>query len=487
MRGLRDVFSVLSRRWHLKLILAALAIGGPAQADVKPEDLQIGCGGLFDLCGYVRADDRSEVIPRRFERAMRFSDGLAAVRINGLFGYINSDGEVVIKPEFDVAGPFNNGLAEVLIGEHTGVIDRTGKLVLPAQYGRSIPIAEDVVIAHDGSYRKRRDFDTETLEDGPTDFPKPSGLFKIGKGWLTDQQYWFRYFSDGAPLIWASLEREGGLYGMLRTDGTWHTLPAFERVQTLLHGRAIVAKKETNGHILWGAVDENGKLVIPPAFEHLTYWTHGYAVGQKRGKQAFIDKHGRPLGGRFFDAVMRGDPIGWVSSQEGWFPINADGSLGKVLASMPVPFSHYAGKTTNTPFVSQENTSCPSGATIYRQEGLWGIKAPDGTILIPPLYPAIDCFQRGVAWVPDLKKKTWCPLGPDGKFRSKPDCEQEYYPFLWSHHYPEKHDDDRFVSSLLWMQAFLQYGLDPSKTPPRMIGDGVQGKGAKEIRCRIVC
>lgn len=490
MMGLQDVFSARTRRWHLKFILAALAVGGPAHADIKPTVPEVRCGGLFNLCGYVHADNRSEVIPQRFERAMRFSDGLAAVRINGLFGYINIDGEVVIKPAFDAAGPFNNGLAEVLIGDHTGVINQAGKLVLPAQYGRSIPLTEDVVIAHEGPYRKRFGFDSETLENGPTDFflhHKPSGLFKIGKGWLTGQQYWFQYFSDGAPLIWASLQRHGGLYGMLRTDGTWQTLPAFERVQPLFEGRAIVTEKGTNGHVLWGAVDEKGNLEIPPKFEHLTYWTGDYAVARMRGKQAFIDKHGRPLGGRFFDAVMRGNPIGWVGSQEGWFPINADGSLGKALASKPTPYGPNLGNAGNKPFVSQENTSCPSGATIYQQDGLWGIKGPDGTIMIPARYPAIDCFRQGVAWVPDLKKKAWCPIGPDGEPRSKPDCERDYYPYQLSHHYPEKNDDDRFVSSLLWMQAFLQYGLDPTKTPPRMIGDGVQGKGAKEIRCRIHC
>lgn len=214
MMGLQDVFSARTRRWHLKFILAALAVGDPAHADIKPTVPEVRCGGLFNLCGYVHADNRSEVIPQRFERAMRFSDGLAAVRINGLFGYINIDGEVVIKPAFDAAGPFNNGLAEVLIGDHTGVINQAGKLVLPAQYGRSIPLTEDVVIAHEGPYRKRFGFDSETLENGPTDFflhHKPSGLFKIGKGWLTGQQYWFQYFSDGAPLIWASLQRHGGL------------------------------------------------------------------------------------------------------------------------------------------------------------------------------------------------------------------------------------------------------------------------------------
>ncbi|MGO7719099.1 WG repeat-containing protein, partial [Rhizobium johnstonii] len=68
---------------------------------------------------------------------MLFYEGLAAVRINGLFGYINTEGKVVIEPRFDLAGPFHDGFAEILVGKHTGVVAETGKVVLEPQFGRS--------------------------------------------------------------------------------------------------------------------------------------------------------------------------------------------------------------------------------------------------------------------------------------------------------------------------------------------------------------
>ncbi|MCP4600284.1 MAG: WG repeat-containing protein [Proteobacteria bacterium] len=64
-----------------------------------------------------------------------FSEGLAA--FSGLdigssetkFGYMNSAGEIVVKPRFDVAGSFEYGLAEVRIGNTTAYIDKEGEYV----------------------------------------------------------------------------------------------------------------------------------------------------------------------------------------------------------------------------------------------------------------------------------------------------------------------------------------------------------------------
>jgi hypothetical protein len=64
--------------------------------------------------------------------AGRFSDGLAAVKLNGKWGYIDKDGKTVISPQFDQAVPFQNGLAQVVVRSSPpkfGYIDRTGKYI----------------------------------------------------------------------------------------------------------------------------------------------------------------------------------------------------------------------------------------------------------------------------------------------------------------------------------------------------------------------
>jgi hypothetical protein len=56
-----------------------------------------------------------------------FSEGLANVRVNGLWGYIDKSGAFSIKPQFDSARRFSNGLALVQIKKEYVYIDKGGK------------------------------------------------------------------------------------------------------------------------------------------------------------------------------------------------------------------------------------------------------------------------------------------------------------------------------------------------------------------------
>ena len=70
-----------------------------------------------------------------FAKRSRFSEGLAAVKIDGKWGFIDKSGQVVIQPQFSkpnlFAKPsyFFGGLALVWAGEKWGYIDTTGKYV----------------------------------------------------------------------------------------------------------------------------------------------------------------------------------------------------------------------------------------------------------------------------------------------------------------------------------------------------------------------
>jgi hypothetical protein len=91
------------------------------------------------LYGFINTEARM-VIPPRFEperehhgfiTAMtRFSDGLAKVKLNGRYGYINKKGKLVIPAEYQRADDFSEGLAHVYSHEKAGYIDRQGRLVI---------------------------------------------------------------------------------------------------------------------------------------------------------------------------------------------------------------------------------------------------------------------------------------------------------------------------------------------------------------------
>ncbi len=73
--------------------------------------------------GFYDQKLKDYIIPPQFEEVDAFSEGLAAVKIKGKWGYINSDGELVIKPKFTKAGPFKNDRAIAVVGSVGAVFD----------------------------------------------------------------------------------------------------------------------------------------------------------------------------------------------------------------------------------------------------------------------------------------------------------------------------------------------------------------------------
>lgn len=113
------------------------------------------CVGLKDSCGnlkigYIGKSGR-ELIGRLYDydyesagSIHRFSEGLACVKINGKYGYIDQNGELIIPCEYDFALPFKYGLACVALNGTEGCLDESGKVVVSfGYYDRIIWLDED--------------------------------------------------------------------------------------------------------------------------------------------------------------------------------------------------------------------------------------------------------------------------------------------------------------------------------------------------------
>ncbi|MGC4050078.1 MAG: WG repeat-containing protein [Paludibaculum sp.] len=87
--------------------------------------------GFLDHSGQV-------VIQPAFEEARRFSEGLAAVKINGLWGYIDDSGNLRIPPKYRAAKPFMQGLAAVSDGQRYGYISTTGRVQIPFRFREAL-------------------------------------------------------------------------------------------------------------------------------------------------------------------------------------------------------------------------------------------------------------------------------------------------------------------------------------------------------------
>lgn len=625
------------RAWTLALI--ALSCSAAAAETPKPR-----CSGVLDRCGYV--DSRgTTVIAGDFEKAERFSDGLAAVRVEGLWGFINETGELVIKPRFQAVRPFEGRRASATVDGKAGIIDRSGAFVIAPQFRWTVPFTDEVALVEEGQA------DVPINRSDPFYSPTASlRLYHHRTGWLTPKGLRFQRFGrvgDGSAsgLIWAATMEGDRLLGLLNDRGEWVVSPRFRHVQSLSDGRAIVA--DASGK--WGAVDEAGAVVVPPRYDWLGYFRDGFGLvgGPGTGvsrKMGLIRKDGTVVAEPIYDKVERpeGGRPARVRQGDDWYEVQADGRLARVAADpngilvgscpqglkiwqkgekylptkddgrpsvdrdvdyvqfgivsenaisaarvldcrAPIyiaykgdgkddenytylrtdgeplfsPVQYYKsarvfrsghaavgtarwgqggdwgivdteGQFTlplqNQPLgyhpgasgihgkpvfsigvgdtqgfvdatgnrlpemraaldsaVRESALACGDGAKIFADGDRFGMVAKDGRVMIAPVHRALSCFRSGVAWAPDGNRQEWCPIGPDGQFRTMPACIKTFYPVRISHHAPEKFSDDAHESSILWVRAGLDYGLGRRQTPPGWVGDGVMSKASYSV------
>ena len=195
------------------------------------------CGSGFMLCSYssgsksfLRADgtalNRDQNRTSYFEDALPFSEGYAAVRNNGVWGYINTDGEYTVTPQYEQATSFTGGYAAVYGGGMWQIIDTTGAVML------ELPGVSEVTLSYgsidaDGTYYSTTTFE-QAVFYGYTGVPCEGGFWVAGENGVR----MFRndgsqvYFSGGVELLGIS----GDLWLVELADGTTAVMDAYSRV-----------------------------------------------------------------------------------------------------------------------------------------------------------------------------------------------------------------------------------------------------------------
>lgn len=137
-----------------------------------------------------------------------FHEGLAGVKIGELWGYMDVDGNLLIKPQFMAAGFFSAGLAWVRVAEgKVGYINTKGE------------------IAIDPIYIKCFNFDKKS---GRAKVKKADKWFYInsdGEELFTDA-YRFYDFSDGC--LRTDQASISGTFGYKVKDGKWIIEPQYD-------------------------------------------------------------------------------------------------------------------------------------------------------------------------------------------------------------------------------------------------------------------
>src|SRR6266403_418877 len=229
-------------------------------------------------------DNRGKaVIAPRFEAALPYSEGLAAVKREGRWGYIDRNGLEVIPIRYRTVQSFRNGVAIVDTGlpnQPVGLIDTAGSWVTPPLF-RSLSAADgpDGLLLGQKEPAEGSGFYDRSgkLVLGPyfLAFPFVQGRARVKTGVRASSDDWL-IDASGTPLPKKPVVLDG-----IR----------------LSEGLSLVSADRDQPGRKYGYVDPSGKWAIKPVWDDAQPFHEGLAyVGTwKDGKAAYIDHKGRTI------------------------------------------------------------------------------------------------------------------------------------------------------------------------------------------------
>ncbi|MEY4937755.1 MAG: hypothetical protein RIS64_4114 [Bacteroidota bacterium] len=245
-----------------------------------------------------------------YEQSADFQNDLAAVQVDGKWGYINTDGEERIPCKYNGARSFENNRAAVLDGSHVYILNQFGSRT-------SVPYK----IIHDYSEGLAAVWD-KTL--GNIGYINESYQVAIpiqkGRHYAANFSNGFAPISDTIPHL-AFLNKQGekvfwfknGTVQNLNNGGDQADKNLYD-LHPFAHGLAAVRQQGK-----WGYINEAGKMAIPYEYDVVTRFSEGFAAVKKAGKWLYINKLGEIIRtGDFIDAQPCSEGMAWVRTEQGW-------------------------------------------------------------------------------------------------------------------------------------------------------------------------
>lgn len=329
-----------------------------------------------------------EAIAPRYENAKTFSEGLAAVKQGGKWGYIDTDGKTVIPFQYDLAHSFKEGLA--IVGKSStraietwdggayteyvyemGFIDHAGKFTAfqmvdwSSETGATIPyytameyIGDASLSFHNGLVALPGEYATSfyTTSGQPFDSGSMSPTSTMNEGLAPgypEAVSGFGYFNAKGEtvLLWDEPEYFGPEYPS--DYGAEQSYRVISGGLPFNQGLAPVFQDTYDAQTgefstLLGFIDKTGAWVIQPQFEGYLYsgvnsiyqffGEDGLATLAKDGKYGAIDKSGK--------AVIPFQYEGLMPTHEGLMPFLQGGKYGYLSGGtvvIPAQFEKASG------------------------------------------------------------------------------------------------------------------------------------------------
>ena len=233
--------------------------------------------GFIDKMGH-------EIISPKFNDAMMFENGLAPVKTDDKRGFIDKTGREIISPKFNDAKMFENGLAPVKTDNKWGFIDKTGREIIAPQYNEVV-ISIDPVTYKTG-YNCQLNPDTLIIDGIEGLIPKSDYVSLLEAG-LTKIQ-----FDRGQSIIY-NINHE-------ITTTKYDQIEWFE-------GKTYKVKRDGK----WGLIDETGREFVTFQYDEIENFKDGFAAVKKDNKWGLIDRTGHEVIAPQYDISVN-EIFGWI-------------------------------------------------------------------------------------------------------------------------------------------------------------------------------
>ncbi len=249
--------------------------------------------------GFVDSVTGEILVPCSYDLVWKFSEGLAGVKKNSKWGFIDKFGKEVIPCIYDAVMVFGDGLARVKKNGKWGFMDKSGKEVIPCIYDHISSFCIGFTgVKKNGKWGFIDKFGKEVI---PCIYDDVSG-FCIGFTGVKKNGKWGFIDKTGKEVIPCSYDYIGSICeGLARVEknGKWgfidlsvkEVIPCnYDVVSNFWQGYCNVWK---NGKC--GIIDKTGKEVIPCSYKYIWDFHDGLAKFKKNGKYGFVDKTGKEV------------------------------------------------------------------------------------------------------------------------------------------------------------------------------------------------
>ena len=380
-----------------------------------------------DRWGYIN-EQGEEMIKPTYEEASLFSNGLAVVMKKSKYGYINKAGKTIINFRFEDGESFHNGSAIVKKDSLYGLINKNGFFLIPTIYQELSEVSEDIFMGvrndNSGYIRKNGDTLTGFVFD-------LAGDFKNGYAIVNRKEKFGLLNANGTFNIepkYAELAFIGnGLIKALTDDETWGILNVngetilpfeYQAIGEFHEGLALVAKENKFGYI-----NDQGLFIIPMKYLFSSImlstgqFQNGFALFKQKFKSVLIDTTGKTIS--FAGSEDYGRP------SAGFIPIRRNKKWGytdmkgKIIIQCKYEFAESFEKgfavikqnkmkglidSTGTVFIQPlyEGISVMEKTILVRSGGKSGLLKPDGILLVPCQYDKIEFLSPSIARASDV-------------------------------------------------------------------------------------